>query len=54
MGLMAGFGEYFGIDPIILRIALVAMLFLLSAGLILPILYFLIGLIIPYNPEEGK
>ncbi|MCX6646036.1 MAG: PspC domain-containing protein [bacterium] len=54
MGLMAGLGEYFKIDPIILRIALVALMFLHQSGLIVPVLYFIVGLIIPFNPEEGK
>jgi phage shock protein C len=54
MGLMAGLGEYFKIDPIILRIALVALMFLHQAGLIVPVMYFIVGLLIPFNPEEEK
>jgi phage shock protein C len=54
MGLMAGLGEYFKIDPIILRIALVALMFLHQSGLIVPVLYFVVSLIIPFNPEDEK
>lgn len=54
MGLMAGLGEYFRIDPIILRIGLIALFFLLSAGLIIPVLYFITGFLIPFKPEESK
>lgn len=52
LGLMQGLGEYFKIDPIILRIALILLMFLTSAGLAVPILYFIVGFCIPFAPEQ--
>lgn len=52
LGLMQGLGEYFKIDPIILRVALILIMFLAGAGLAVPILYFIVGLCIPYAPEN--
>ena len=52
LGLMSGLGEYFKIDPYLLRIALVAIIFLTSAGLAVPILYFVSSLFVPYKTEE--
>ncbi len=54
LGLMAGLGEYFRIDPIILRIAIVALLFLTQAGLAVPVIYLIFALLVPYNPEGTK
>ncbi|MCK4720622.1 PspC domain-containing protein [bacterium] len=54
LGLMAGLGEYFRIDPIILRIAVVALMFLTQAGLAVPVIYLIFALLVPYNPEGTK
>lgn len=54
LGLLGGLGEYFKIDPIILRIAIVALLFLSQAGLAVPVIYLIFALCIPYNPEVSK
>lgn len=47
-GVAGGIGEYFGIDPTIIRIAFVIS-FLMSGSLILP-LYFILALILPSQP----
>jgi len=53
LGLMQGLGEYFGIDPIILRILAVGLMLVTQAGLAVPILYFICALFIPYKPEPS-
>ncbi len=52
LGLMQGLGEYFKIDPVILRIAVVLLTVLTQAGLAVPILYFIVALCVPYAPES--
>ena len=51
LGLMSGLGAYFGIDPLILRLAAIALLFLSSAGLAVVVLYFVFALCVPYGGE---
>lgn len=48
---MQGLGEYFKIDPMILRIAVVGLTLIVQAGLAMPILYFIFALCVPYAPE---
>jgi phage shock protein C len=50
-GLMQGLGRYFGVDPVILRIAVVGLMLIVQAGLAVPILYFIFALCVPYAPE---
>ena len=51
LGLMSGLGAHFGIDPLILRLAAIALLFLSSAGLAVVVLYFVFALCVPYGGE---
>ena len=49
-GLCQGLGEYFGVDPVIIR--LIALLALFSTmGLAVIVLYFVFTLIVPRKPE---
>ncbi len=48
LGLCGGIGDYFNIDPTIVRIAFVVLEFL-TAGLLI-IAYLIIGLIVPKEP----
>ena len=48
-GLMQGLGRYFGVDPVILRIAVVGLMLIVQAGLAVPILYFIFALCVPYE-----
>ncbi|MEP0814212.1 MAG: PspC domain-containing protein [bacterium] len=52
LGLMAGLGKYFGIDPVILRFGAVLLLFLSAAGLAVPVLYIVFSLLVPYEPKD--
>mgnify|MGYP000097135789 CR=1 FL=1 len=49
MGLCAGLGEYFRIDPIILRLAFLLGFFTLSSGLALIVFYIIAALVVPYG-----
>jgi len=49
-GVCGGFGEYFNIDPTIMRLAAVALIFASGAGLIA---YIICWIIIPERKEEG-
>ncbi|MFH1675649.1 MAG: PspC domain-containing protein [bacterium] len=52
LGLCAGLGDYFKIDPIIIRLALVLVFFVSSSGLALIFFYIIASLVIPYGEEE--
>jgi len=52
LGLCAGLGDYFKIDPIIIRLALVLVFFASSSGLALIFFYIIASLVIPYGEEE--
>lgn len=52
LGLMAGLGKYFGIDPVILRFGAIGLLFLTAAGLAVPILYVVFSLLVPCEPKD--
>jgi phage shock protein C len=49
-GLCGGIGEYFGVDPTIVRIIFIVLEFL-TAGLLI-IGYFIVALIVPKEPEH--
>jgi len=50
MGICAGIADYTGFDVTLVRISMIAMVFL-SSGSILPV-YFIAGLIAPKKPQE--
>lgn len=56
LGLCAGLGEYFRIDPIIIRLAFLLGFFTLSTGLALIVFYIIAALVVPYgevaHPEQ--
>ncbi len=54
MGLCAGLGDYFRIDPIIIRLAFLLGFFTLSSGLALLIFYFIAGLVVPYGETTSS
>lgn len=49
LGLCGGIGEYFNVDPTLVRVAFVILEFL-TAGLLI-IGYLIVGLIVPKEPE---
>ena len=49
LGLCAGIGAHLGVDPVLVRFALVAMTFLSVAGLAVPVLYLLFAICVPYE-----
>ncbi len=51
-GLAGGLGEYFDIDPTIIRIILVVLEFA-TAGLLI-IIYLIVALFVPKQPEVSK
>jgi len=56
-GLCAGFAEYFGVDPLVVRIVLIVACVLLSAlsvvGLaLIPLLYFALCAFVPWDEDE--
>ena len=48
-GVCGGFGEYIGIDPVVVRIIFLLLCFAVGGGLIL---YIIAAIIIPKEPEE--
>jgi len=50
-GFCGGIGDYFGIDPVLIRIAYVVLMLGTVAGLILLILYLLSPLFVPLAPR---
>lgn len=48
-GLCAGLGDYFRIDPIIIRLGFLCAFFVLSFGLALLLFYFIASLLVPYG-----
>ncbi len=52
LGICGGIAEYFSVDPTIVRLAFVLLIFV--SGPILPILYFISALIIPEAPDEKR
>lgn len=54
MGLCAGLGDYFRIDPLIIRLAFLLGFFTLSSGLALIVFYFIAALVVPYGDAAEK
>jgi len=50
-GFCGGIGDYFGIDPVIVRILYIVLILGTAAGLILLILYLLSPLFVPLSPR---
>jgi len=49
LGLCAGLGEYFGIDPLIVRLGFLLGFFTLTSGLALVVFYLIAALLVPYG-----
>jgi phage shock protein C len=49
LGLCAGLGDYFHIDPLILRLAFLLAFFTLTSGLALVVFYFIASMLVPYG-----
>ena len=52
-GVLAGLGDYFNIDPTLIRIAFVVVMFLGGGGVLVP-LYIGMSIIVPKEPKEEK
>ncbi len=48
-GVCAGMGEYFDIDPVLIRLIMVLLVFAYGIG---PLIYIISWIIIPEKPEE--
>lgn len=53
-GLCAGIGAHLGLDPVLIRLALVLLALLPPAGLSVIVVYFLFALFVPYEPASGS
>jgi phage shock protein PspC (stress-responsive transcriptional regulator) len=53
LGLCAGIGDHLGVDPILVRMVVIAALFLALGGLSIVLLYVLFSLFVPYA-EAGS
>jgi phage shock protein C len=51
MGLCGGIGDYFNVDPTLVRIIFIILEFM-TAGLLI-VAYFIVGLIVPKEPEQA-
>jgi len=49
LGLCAGLGDYFRIDPIVIRLAFLLAFFTLTSGLALIVFYIIAALVVPYG-----
>lgn len=49
-GVCGGLGEYFGVDPVLIRIVYVALIFIGGVGILT---YFMMWFIIPLKPIEN-
>jgi len=54
LGLCAGLGDYFKIDPVIIRLGFLLGLFTLTSGLALIIFYLIASLVVPYAKATEK
>jgi len=54
LGLCAGLGEYFKVDPIIIRLAFILGFFTLPSGLALIIFYLIASIVVPYGDITQK
>lgn len=50
-GVCGGLGEYFNVDPVLLRIAFVILILFSGTGLIL---YLILAIVVPNEPEPGE
>lgn len=50
-GVCGGLGEYFNVDPVLLRIAFVVLTFFSGSGLIL---YLILAVVVPSEPESSE
>jgi len=53
LGLCSGLGDYFRIDPLIIRLGFVLGFFTLQSGLALLIFYIIASLVVPYGPSAS-
>jgi phage shock protein PspC (stress-responsive transcriptional regulator) len=49
LGLCAGLGDYFRIDPVIIRLAFLLGFFTFQSGLALLVFYLIAALVVPYG-----
>ncbi|MCB1220352.1 MAG: PspC domain-containing protein [Planctomycetales bacterium] len=49
LGLCAGMGNHLGIDPVVIRFILLALMFLTIGGLAVPLIYLLFSLFVPVD-----
>lgn len=49
LGLCAGMGQHLGIDPLVIRFALVLLMLLAVGGLAVPLIYLLFALFVPVD-----
>jgi phage shock protein C len=54
LGLCAGLGDYFKIDPIIIRLAFLLGFFTLTSGLALLVFYFIAAIVVPYSEPSSQ
>ncbi len=52
LGLCAGIGEHLNIDPVLVRLVFVMLLFMNVAGISAVLIYLLFSLFIPFGPEQ--
>lgn len=51
LGLCAGLGEHLGVDPAVIRLALLLLLFLSPAGMAVVFVYVIFALTLPLEPR---
>ena len=51
LGLCAGIGDHLGLDPVLVRLVFVMLLFLNPGGIALMLIYLLFSLLLPYEPQ---
>ena len=51
--MFAGIGSHLGVDPVIVRLALVLLALVPASGLAVVLVYVLFALFIPWEPESG-
>jgi phage shock protein PspC (stress-responsive transcriptional regulator) len=53
LGLCAGIGAHLGVDPVVVRLALVLLALVPASGLAVVVVYVLFALFIPLEPQAG-
>lgn len=51
-GVVGGLGQYFGVDPVLLRVALVALVFVPGLGGVVVLSYIALAIIVPKRPLD--